>query len=104
MTNVLPLLLDWDLTSFLTNSTNQLQTWGGLVISLIGVIMIIAGVYQLAKGLMSQGRGQTNWAVVVLLIIVGGAFIAGGWKLVSDIASGGEKTIRDLGNIIMLLR
>lgn len=98
MTGLISTLMAWDLTSFLTNSTNQLKAWGGLFIILLGVAMIVVGIYQLAKGLIAHGKTQVNWFVVVALIIAGGALTAGGWTLVSGIASGGKKTIEDLGN------
>ena len=90
--------LSWDVTNFLDNSKEQLQKWGGGIILIIGVVMIIAAVWQIASGLMSHGKKQTNWAIALLLLIVGGAFVAGGWDFVSNIASGGKKTIEDLGS------
>lgn len=95
----------WDLGSFLQNATSTLKTWGGYVIVLIGVVMVIVSVYKIAKGLMSHGQGQpTNWAVAIILLVLGGAFMVGGFTFVSGIASGGKKTIEDLGNgAIMLL-
>lgn len=100
--NVMPMIMDWDLSSFLKNATTTLGTWGSLLITLIGTVMLIWGVVQIAKGLMSHGRGQTNWAIAILLIIIGGALAGGaGWGLVKDIASGGERTIRDLGEVII---
>lgn len=98
MTGLISTLMAWDLTSFLTNSTNQLQVWGGSFIMLLGVAMVVVGIYQLAKGLIAHGKTQVNWFVVVALIIAGGALLAGGWTLVSTIAKDGEKTIKELGN------
>lgn len=63
----------------------------------------IASVYFIAKGLMSQGRGQTNWALTFLLLIIGGAFMATsaggatGWSLLEQISGGARQTIEDLG-------
>lgn len=88
---------DFSIGALLTNSTHTLQGWGGSFIILIGVVMIISAVWHIAKGLMDQGRGQTNWFMVVLLLIVGGAFTWGGFNFVSGLASGGKKTIEDLG-------
>lgn len=83
---------------FLESSTETLKKWGGYLIVLIGVVMIVASVVQIAKGLMSKGGQPTNWAVVVLLLLLGGAFFAGGFEFVSRIAKGGQKTIEDLGS------
>lgn len=91
----------WDLGSFLQNMTETIKTWGGYFIILIGVVMIIVSVYQIAKGLITHGRGQTNWFVAVFLLILGGAFAVGGYSFVANIASGGKKTIEDLGSTIL---
>lgn len=89
---------DWDVGSFLTNSTDQLKTWGGLVISLLGVILIIVGVFQLVKKFISPQQGGGGWAMPIVMIIVGGALLTGGWALLAKIAGGGQKTIEDLGS------
>lgn len=89
--------MDWDIGSFLQNATSTLKGWGGLVIMLVGVIMIIVGVVKIASGLISHGKKQVSWVVAILLIIIGGAFLAGGWGFVSKIAEGGLNTINDLG-------
>ena len=91
----------WDLGSFLQNATETLKQWGGYLIILIGVVMVIASVYQIAKGLISHGKTQTNWAIAIILLILGGAFMVGGFSFVSNIASGGKKTIEDLGQTIL---
>lgn len=94
--------MSWDLGSFLENSTKTLKLWGGSFIVLIGVVMVVASVYQIAKGLISHGKGPgTNWAIAIALLIAGGAFMTGGFGFVKTIAGGGEKTIKDLGQIIV---
>lgn len=94
MTN---LMLNWDLGSFLENATTRLKDWGGLFIVLIGVVMIVVGVFQIGSGLMSGGKKQVNWFIAIALLIIGGALMVGGWGFVSKIAGGGKKTIEDLG-------
>lgn len=90
-------LMSWDIGSFLQNSSNTLKKWGGYLIILIGVVMVVISAYQVFTGLASHGKKQTNWFVVVLLLIIGGAFMIGGFDFVSRIAEGGQKTIEDLG-------
>lgn len=91
----------WDLGSFLQNSSKTLKQWGAYFIILVGVVMVIASVYQIAKGLISHGKGSTNWAVAIGLLLLGGAFMTGGFAFVAKIAGGGEKTISDLGQTII---
>ncbi len=87
----------WDLGSFLKNSNQTIQQWGGSFIMLIGVVAIIVAAYQIISGLMSHGKKQVNWGISITLLIVGGAFAFGGYNFVSKIAQGGQKTINDLG-------
>ena len=89
----------WDLTTFLTNSKDTLEKWFGLVTTLIGIVMIAVSIWQIASGLMSHGKKQTNWPISIILLIVGGAFAgANGFIWVQGIAKGGQKTIDELGN------
>ena len=91
----------WDIGTFLQNSTKTIKQWGSYLIILIGVVMVIASVWQIAKGLIAHGKANTNWAVAILLLIIGGAFMAGGFAFMQQIASGGKKTIEDLGNVYL---
>lgn len=94
----------WSINKFLNNLGLSMQTWGQYIVFAIGGAMVIGAAYFIAKGLMSQGRGQTNWAMTILLLIVGGAFMAsatGGWSLLQSIASGSKETIEDLGGVIL---
>lgn len=89
--------LSWDIGTFLQNATKTIKQWGSYLIILIGVVLIIVSIWQIAKGLISHGKGQTNWAVAIIMLIIGGALMAGGFGLVSTIASGGGQTINELG-------
>ena len=91
----------WDLDSLLINLGRKMQGWGALIVFVIGTAMVIAAAYFIGKGLMSHGRGQTNCAMTILLLIVGGAFMttgAGGWQILTDIAEGSKHTIDELGS------
>lgn len=88
----------WTLNKFLTNAKGGVQTVGGSLIALLGVIMIIWGGVQIAKALLSHGKGQSpNWVVCIALIVVGGAFATGGLTLLSNIGRGGYSTVNDIG-------
>lgn len=97
----------FDVTTFLTKLVTQLQTWGGIIIVLIGVVMIIWSIWKLASGLLSQGRQDVNWFKIAIAFLVGGAFVVAGtggaWTFVQNIAAGGKKTIEDLGSTILPL-
>lgn len=103
MMNLLSMTMTWDLGSFLKNATSTLEKWGGYLICLIGVVMVVWSVVMIARGLISHGKTQVSWAVAIILLILGGAFMVGGFSFVSEIASGGKKTIEDLGNGTILM-
>ena len=88
---------NWELGTFLQNATSTLQKWGGYFIILVGVVMILFAVYQIASGFISHGKKQTNWFIAVALLLVGGAFSVGGYSFVANIAAGGKETIENLG-------
>ncbi len=92
----------FDIEKFLSNSTSKLKLWGGLLLILIGVIMMIVAVVKVASGLISHGKKQVSWVVCIIMFILGGAlcsFAAGdaAWSWVQGIAEGGKQTIDDLG-------
>lgn len=86
----------WSVGNFLQNSSKTLQKWGGYFVILMGVVMMIVGVYKVVKGLTSE-RAQVSWFKVLLLILVGGAFSVGGWNFVKMVSSGGHDSIKELG-------
>ena len=98
-----PLVADWDLKSFLVNATTNIKFLGGLFIALIGTAAVVWGVYKFFTKLFGgQSAQQTSWVTVALLIIIGGAAMAGGGSLAFGIAEGGKKTIEDLGGGMIL--
>jgi hypothetical protein len=89
---------DWDLKSFLIKAEKALKEWAGLAVAIIGLACIFVSVWQISSGLMSHGKKQTNWAISIILLLVGGVLVAKeGFEFVQGIAGGGTKTIQDLG-------
>ena len=108
MNTLVPVLAQADssagfsITSLLGNFGTSLNKWGSLIIFIFGVAAIISAVYMLVTGLISHGKKQTSWAVVIILFIVGGVCTAGGasgaWKFVAGSISGGDKeTVAQMG-------
>lgn len=84
--------------NFLSGIAKSLGNYGQIITTIAGLAMVIVGVYQVAKNLISHGKGQTNWLITAALIVVGGALaVTGGWGLVGNIASAGQGTMSDLG-------
>lgn len=91
----------WSINNFLTNLNKNLNLWGGLLIVVVGLVMVIVAIIKIAKGLMSS-RGQTNWVLNIVLFFLGGALaFGGGWGLVQGISQGGSDTLNDLGKIVI---
>lgn len=85
--------------NFLNGLNASLFNWGQVIVVIIGVVMVIVGVFNIAKGLMSGGRAQTNWVMNLVLFFVGGAIaFGGGWGLVKDVSAGGSDTIYEMAN------
>lgn len=68
----------WSVSNVLKNIANKLRVWGSGLMIVIGIVMIIVGIWKIASGLISHGKQQVNWVVNILLIIVGALFCAGG--------------------------
>jgi len=88
----------WDLRAFLENSFTTLEEWFGLATMILGLVAIGVSVWMIASGLMSNGKKQTNWFIAFGLLLFGGALsMTTGFEFMREIASGGRKTIEDLG-------
>ena len=109
LTNVMTSPLTFDITKFGTNLYNKLREWGNILVIIIGVVMMIVAVWQIAKGLIQHGKAQVSWAVAIALLIIGGALASfgtagvanpdGAWKWLEGIAEGGKTTINELGGV-----
>lgn len=89
----------WELGRFLGNSTSTIQGWISLAVTLVGIVAVGYAIWIIVTGLMSQGKKQTNWAIAIILLLVGGALSAtGGFGFVQRIARSGQATIGELGS------
>lgn len=100
--------MTFDITAFGTNLYTMLTRWGNILIIIIGVVMMLVAIWQIAKGLIQHGKAQVSWAVAIILLILGGALASfgvggisgdstGAWDWLMDIAKGGKNTIDQLG-------
>lgn len=97
------LMTGWSMDTFLENSHSLMEGWGGIIVAIAGIVMVIVGIVKLAVGLMQSGRGQTNWVMTVLLIVLGAILaFAGGWDILSNVGQGAESTIYSLGEDMIL--
>lgn len=89
---------EFDIIKFLDNSAKYLKKIGHYAMILIGVVLIIVAVVQIAKGLAGGGRGQVNWVMSIACLLVGGMLIFGGWNLAAKVAKMGQGTLEQLGS------
>jgi hypothetical protein len=95
----------WDLVSFLENAKDYGTILGGGVVTIIGLIILIAAVVFILKKFLGNGQGpEKSWPVIIIMIVVAGAFLTGGIGLMLNISSGGQKTIEELGGGFIVLQ
>ena len=87
----------FDILKFLNNTGAYVEKIASILMMLIGIILIIVSIVQIAKGLAGGGRGQVNWVSSIACLLVGGALLFGGWQLVAAVASSGADTLSELG-------
>lgn len=84
---------------FIQSMGTNIGSWVKMIVMIIGVIMVGAGIYQVAKNLISHGKGQTNWIVTFALIIIGAILmLSGGWGFIRAFSKAGETTLKDAAN------
>lgn len=89
----------WDVNSVLDNATEWLKTTGGKVLVGIGVIMLLLGGVFAGMKLWanSQKSQERHWGKIIALVLVGGAFMGGGFQLMKTIGGGGKTTLLEIG-------
>lgn len=85
-------------TEFFRNAQTSLQNIGGAFITFLGLVMIVVAGWQAAKGLIGHGKVQTNWFVVVGLLLAGGLFMVGGIVWLTNLANNVGGAVQGLGN------
>lgn len=85
------------LGTFLGSFQATLAHYGSIVASIIGVAMVVVAIYQIAKGLMSGGKGQTNWVMTIALLLIGGMLaLASGWNTIGKFVKTGNNTLSSM--------
>ena len=93
--NSLFLMAGSSIGNFITALQESMNSWAKGIVMIICAVMVIGGVYQVAKGMMSGGRGgQTNWFMAIGLIIFGTLLIVGsGWEALKNFGKVGSDTL-----------
>ena len=96
------LMYSGSIGTFIQTMGKNIGSWVKMIVMIIGVVMVGFGIYQVAKNLISHGKGQTNWVVTLALIILGAILmLSGGWDFIKDFSTAGRKTLDDAakGNV-----
>ena len=90
---------DASIGKFIHSMGTNIGSWVKMIVMIVGVVMVGFGIYQVAKNLISHGKGQTNWVVTIALIILGAILmLSGGWNFIKDFSKAGRKTLDDAAN------
>lgn len=92
----------WTFDNFVENAKSKISSIGAGIVVLMGMIMLVVGAIKIGKGLMTHGQGQTNWVINILLIVVGGLFVAFGFSLFFNAGIMFSKEAVELGEVSLL--
>lgn len=98
---LIPADSQWSVLNLLENTRSFGALVGGSLIMLMGLVAVVYGVVKLLMKFMSD-KDQGSWFKIIAMILVGGAFLVGGFNLAFSLAEGGKQTIDDLGNGLIL--
>ena len=90
------LAMDFTINGFLTNLNTNFQTWAGLIVTILGAIIMLAGIWKIGKGFISD-RAQTNWPMAIGALILGGLLLVGGWGLLTSTSNDVATELNKMG-------
>ena len=85
-----------DLGKFFQNLATLGKEWGSYFIMFLGVIMLIWAAVLIFKAFAQHGRGQSNWLMIFLMLIVGGWMMVQGFTGIARFADMGAATLERL--------
>ena len=86
-----------DVGTMLQNGGQNIEYWASIVVVILGVIALLVAAYMLVTGLISHGKKQTSWVVVILLFVIGGVLMIGGWQVLVNVGGAANSTIQSWG-------
>ena len=89
----------FSLGTLLYNLIGKSKNYGGGLIIVIGIIMIVVAAFKIGKGLMTQGKPNAqpiNWFLCAGLLVVGCMFAFGGFTSMSNLSKSLGTTVDDL--------
>lgn len=68
----------WTIVNFINAFADFLEKMASYIYTILGFIMLIVGIFKIARALQSNGRAQTSWIINILCVVLGAAFAFGG--------------------------
>ena len=65
----------FSIDTFLTTLNDNFQGWAAMIVTIIGAIVMLVGIWKIGKGFISD-RAQTNWVMAIGAILLGGGLPA----------------------------
>lgn len=90
--------LMWTFSQFLNSLNGSINNWASVGVAVLGAVVLFVGIFQVAKGLMGGGHGQTNWPVAIGAIVIGGIMMFTGWTTFQTIGNGIGTEVNGMGN------
>ncbi len=85
-----------DLGKFFVNLAAKAKEWGGYFLIFLGVILLIWAGIMIFKAFAQHGRGQSNWLMIVFMVLIGGYMMVKGFQGMEQLADIGASTIEQL--------
>jgi uncharacterized membrane protein len=91
----------FSINTFLTNLNTNFQFWAGIIVTIIGAIVMLVGIWKIGKGFMSD-RAQTNWVMAIGAILLGGVMMLGGWSLFKNTGNDISRELQGYGGTYII--
>lgn len=86
----------WDLISALTNGETLAKAIAGGVLAIIGVVALSMAIW-FAAGKLFTEQSRRTWGQVLGAVVLAAVCIGGGLPLLTDVATGMNTTVGELG-------
>lgn len=87
---------DWSIEKMLSNGASTIQTIGGSLFVLLGMIAIVVSAVH-AFNKVTSDQSNKRWGRIAMTFVLGGLMLSGGFALFMNIAKGAQTTVDQLG-------
>jgi uncharacterized membrane protein len=87
------------LGDMLNNALSSFKTWGGVIIMIFGVVMLVMAAYKIFQK-FNNAQAPDSWVKLALMILVGAAFLIGGLSVLEGFGQSGQDTLNEFNGAI----